>query len=91
MACAALPPLSAGCLNGVTRQLLLELGEGAIVERDVPVEALERASEAFVSSTVREVQPIATVNGITLPAAPGEITARLAKAFTQLTKTTPDP
>ncbi len=85
------PPLTAGCLNGVTRQLLLELGDGAIVERDVPVEALERASEAFVSSTVREVQPIATVNGIALPAVPGEITTRLAQAFTQLTKTTPDP
>src|SRR6185436_19581648 len=44
------PPLSAGCLNGVTRQLLLEIAPAAgivIEERDVPVETLRRADEAF--------------------------------------------
>jgi branched-chain amino acid aminotransferase len=89
------PPLAAGCLNGVTRQLILELGNGEagipIEERDVPVEALGRADEAFVSSTVREVQPIATVDGVALPAAPGPITTKLADAFTALTKRDPDP
>ena len=37
------PPLSAGCLNGVTRQLLLEIAPAVgvpIEERDVPVDAL---------------------------------------------------
>ena len=56
------PPLSAGCLNGVTRQLLLEIGPAIgipVEERDVPVGMLAIADEAFVSSTVREVQPIA--------------------------------
>jgi branched-chain amino acid aminotransferase len=88
------PPLSAGCLNGVTRQLLLEVGSEigiAIEERDVPVDALRRADEAFVSSTVREAQPIASVDGLALPAAPGPITCRLAVAFTELTKRDPDP
>jgi branched-chain amino acid aminotransferase len=88
------PPLSAGCLNGVTRQLLLEVGSEigiAIEERNVPVDALRRADEAFVSSTVREVQPIASVDGLALPAAPGSITSRLAVAFTALTKRDLDP
>jgi len=89
------PPLAAGCLNGVTRQLILELGNGEagvpIEERDVPVEALGRASEAFVSSTVREVQPIATVDGVALPEAPGPVTTKLAAAFTALTKRDPNP
>jgi branched-chain amino acid aminotransferase len=89
------PPLSAGCLNGVTRQLLLELGNGElgipIEERDVPVATLADAEEAFVSSTVREVQPIATVDGINLPAAPGPITTKLAEAFKALTHRDPDP
>ena len=89
------PPLAAGCLNGVTRQLILELGNGEaevpIEERDVPVEALGRASEAFVSSTVREVQPIAAGDGVALPAAPGPVTTKLAEAFTALTQRDPNP
>lgn len=89
------PPLAAGCLNGVTRQLLIELGNNEIgipiEERDVPVAALAQAEEAFVSSTVREVQPIATVDGVALPAAPGPITTKLAAAFTALTKRDPNP
>jgi branched-chain amino acid aminotransferase len=82
------PPVTAGCLNGVTRQLLLELGRAngvEIEERDVPVGALRDAEEAFVASTVREVQPIATVDGKPLPASPGPITQQLAAAFTELT------
>ena len=88
------PPLSAGCLNGVTRQLILELGSEIgipIDERDVPVTALGRADEAFVSSTVREVQPIASVDGVALPRAPGPVTNKLAAAFTALTKRDVDP
>jgi len=88
------PPLAAGCLNGVTRQLLLQLGGEIgieIAERDVPVGALRDADEAFVSSTVREVQPIAAVDGHALPAVPGPITSRLAAAFTELTKRDLDP
>jgi branched-chain amino acid aminotransferase len=88
------PPLTAGCLNGVTRQLLLVVSEEigvSIAERDVPVDALARADEAFVSSTVREVQPIATVDGVALPAAPGPTTTRLAEAFSALTKRDLDP
>jgi branched-chain amino acid aminotransferase len=88
------PPLSAGCLNGVTRQLLLELGNEIgipIEERDVPVHSLGLAWEAFVSSTVREVQPIASVDGLALPVAPGPITSRLAIAFTELTTRDLDP
>ncbi|MDQ1509937.1 MAG: branched-chain amino acid aminotransferase, partial [Actinomycetota bacterium] len=88
------PPLSAGCLNGVTRQLVLQLGaevEIPIAERDVPVGALRDADEAFVTSTVREVQPIAAVNGRALPAVPGPLTSRLAAAFTELTQRDLDP
>jgi branched-chain amino acid aminotransferase len=84
------PPLSAGCLNGVTRQLLLEAGL-PIEERDVPVASLRNAEEAFVSSTTREVQPIASVDGVTLSAVPGPITARFAAAFTSLVARDLDP
>ena len=88
------PPVSAGCLNGVTRQLLLDLGSAngiPIAERDVPVGALRDAEEAFVASTIREVQPIAKVDGHALPRAPGPVTEKLAALFTDLTNRDLDP
>ncbi|HEX7094990.1 MAG TPA: aminotransferase class IV [Acidimicrobiales bacterium] len=73
------PPVSAGCLAGVTRELVIEL-VGAD-EHDVPVDALRRAREAFLTSTTRGVQPIATVDGAPLPACPGAHTRRAADAL----------
>ena len=55
------PPLSSGCLAGVTRDLLLELLD--VVEDDLPLSALASADEAFLSSSTREVQPISAVDG----------------------------
>ena len=55
------PPLSSGCLAGVTRDLLLELLD--VVEEDMPLSALASAREAFLSSSTREVQPISAVDG----------------------------
>jgi branched-chain amino acid aminotransferase len=88
------PPLSAGCLNGVTRQLLLEIAPDTgvpIEERDVPVDALRRADEAFVTSTVRELQPIVSVDRVALASCPGPVTERLSAAFTDLTRRVVDP
>jgi branched-chain amino acid aminotransferase len=83
------PPLSAGCLPGVTRQLLLELGVAE--EEDVPVGALHRADEAFLTSSTRDVHPVATVDGADLPAAPGPLTKTAAEAFHELCARDPDP
>jgi branched-chain amino acid aminotransferase len=88
------PPASAGCLLGVTRALLLELCRElgiAAEERDVEVGALARAGEAFLASTTREVQPIAHVDGVALPAAPGPVSTKLAAAFKDLVARSPDP
>ena len=63
-----------GCLLGVTRALVLELcGELglACAEQPLPMVALAQADEAFLTSTVREVQPITAVDGRALPRAPG--------------------
>ncbi len=88
------PPAEAGCLLGVTRALVLELAAGmgiAIEEAALPLDALHRADEAFLSSTTREVQAIGRVDGQTLPIAPGPLTTRLADAFTELVAGNPDP
>ena len=88
------PPESSGCLLGVTRALVLELaGQLGIdaVEADRPVDVLAGAEEAFLSSTTREVQAIAHVDGIAVRHAPGPVTARLADAFTALVALDVDP
>jgi branched-chain amino acid aminotransferase len=88
------PPASAGCLLGVTRALLLEVAHEAGIdcaERDVPVTALATSAEAFLSSTTREVQPIARVDGGALPAPPGPMATTLARAFRELVARDLDP
>ena len=76
------PPLSAGCLAGVTRALVVE--ELKVEERDLPADALGSASEAFLSSTTREVHPIRAVDSRELPECPGPETERAAAAIRAL-------
>jgi branched-chain amino acid aminotransferase len=88
------PPPSAGSLLGVTRALLLELGNQSGIpteERDVPVGALAQSDEAFLSSTTREVQPIARVDGARLREVSGAVSERLAAAFRHLVARDLDP
>jgi branched-chain amino acid aminotransferase len=84
------PPLSSGCLAGVTRALLLEAG--VAVEEDVPLSALAASSEAFLCSTTRDVHPISSVDGSPLGGAvPGPLTAAAAAAFAEAVRRSDDP
>ena len=83
------PPLSAGCLAGVTRDLVLELTDAS--EDDLPLAALAAADEAFLTSTTREVQPVRAVDGRVLPVAPGPRTKEAADAFVALVGREIDP
>ncbi|HEY8482467.1 MAG TPA: aminodeoxychorismate lyase [Spirillospora sp.] len=83
------PPLSSGCLAGVTRALVLEWFGGE--EEDVPLDDLYRADEAFLTSTTRDVQPIRAVDGTVLPAAPGPVTAKAMEAFAARSAELMDP
>src|SRR5215472_3193826 len=83
------PPLSAGCLAGVTRALVLEWVGAA--EDALPVAALSNADEAFLSGTTRDVQPIRHVDGVPLPAAPGPVTRKAAEIFALRSSESPDP
>jgi branched-chain amino acid aminotransferase len=83
------PPLSAGCLAGVTRALVLEW-VGA-VEEDLPIDRLTDADEAFLTGTTRDVQPIRKVNGSKLAAVPGPLTRKAAEVFGTRTAESPDP
>jgi branched-chain amino acid aminotransferase len=66
------PPLEDRILASITRAYLLEEGEGR--EAPCTLEDVAAAEEAFIASTVREVMPIAAVDEIALPAAPGPVT-----------------
>lgn len=83
------PPLSAGCLAGVTRALVIEWS-GA-VEQDLPLSALADADEVFLTGTTRDVQPIRFADGQALPAAPGPVTAKAAEVFAMRAAESPDP
>ena len=88
------PPLDGGCLAGVTRDLVLGLADrtGIVcMERAEPIDALARAEEAFLTSSTREVHPIAHVDGQALPQAPGPITTRLQAAWRELLAHDLDP
>jgi len=79
------PPLEAGILPGVTRQIVLELAaaaDTAASEEPVAVKDLLTADEAFITSTLKEVMPIATIDGRPVGAGrPGPVTLRLLHAI----------
>ena len=63
------PPLSAGCLPGVTRAILLEevrVPGIEIGERDLTLTDLEAADEVFITSTTRELLPVESVEGLNI-------------------------
>jgi branched-chain amino acid aminotransferase len=79
------PPLRAGILAGITREVLLELAPKAGVsarEADLPVADFLGADEAFVTSTLKEAAPIRAADGTPIGSGrPGPITLRLLQAF----------
>lgn len=55
------PPLAAGCLAGVTRDLVVEWCD--VDERDISMEEFAEADEIFLTSTTRDVQALHDVDG----------------------------
>ena len=73
------PALDAGILDSITRRRIVETLD--VEQGSYPLEDLLGAGEAFLASTVREVQPVTKVDAVTFDAAPGELTARAREAF----------
>ncbi len=89
------PPLSSGCLAGITRELVLELDGSpsgvSVTESDIAFDELATTLEAFLTSSTRDVQSIACVDGRDLPGAPGDATRAVAAAFADLKASRLDP
>jgi branched-chain amino acid aminotransferase len=81
---ARTPPLSSGCLAGVTREILLEQAPAwgvTLLEAPLTRADLEAADEIFLTSTTRQVQPVQAIESHKVPSAPGPITYRLRESF----------
>jgi branched-chain amino acid aminotransferase len=79
------PPLSSGCLEGVTRGVLMEIAAEAgttVVERALRPEDLYAADEVFITSTNRNVIGVKEIAGRIIGAGvSGELTKKLDAAF----------
>ena len=81
------PPVSSGCLPGVTRCLVLDLArdlgiradEDALSKRD-----LEETSEMFITSSIRGVQPVGALDDRSFAGTPGPVTRRIQEAYSDL-------
>lgn len=73
------PSLQLPILDSITRGRLVEALE--VEEGKFGVDDLRGASEAFLASTTREVQPISAVDGAALPAVPGPRAREAERAF----------
>ncbi len=85
----ATPPLTSGCLAGVSRQILLEESARSgvsITERTLTLEDFNYADEVFITSTTRHVQPISHIEKRAIKQAPGPVTQKLAAFFDSYVK-----
>ena len=88
------PPLSSGCLAGVTRALVIEICKKLgipVFEDNTELEFLEKVEFAFLTSTLREVQAIETVNGVMLPLVSSPIIKKIKCEFDRISTSDQDP
>jgi branched-chain amino acid aminotransferase len=77
------PPLNSGCLEGVTRGILMEIAPEAgvsVIEQALRTEDLYSSEEVFISSTNRNLISVGEIAGNKIPA-PGPVCERLNDLF----------
>jgi len=78
------PPLSSGCLEGVTRSVLLEIAPGAGVsmsEKSLTLEEFYAADEVFITSTNRSLLGVSEISGHRYSVVMGPVVQKLERAF----------
>jgi branched-chain amino acid aminotransferase len=85
------PPIEAGILPGITRGVVIELAPSLgikVAQEAVSVKRLLNAEEVFITNSVIEIMPIASVDGRTVGAGSrGKVTERIAEGYKKLTIT----
>jgi branched-chain amino acid aminotransferase len=89
------PPLSAGALYGITRQVVIELAEKSrlsVCEPNLTRYDLFNADECFLTGTGAEIVPIVKIDGRVIGTGkPGKLTKQLVSAYHALTKVSGEP
>ncbi len=83
------PPPSVGTLDGITRNVVMEIAEGIyeVCEKLFTLYDLYNAEECFLTGTAAEIIPVKKVDGrIIGDGVPGSITSSMTKKFRELTK-----
>jgi branched-chain amino acid aminotransferase len=79
------PPLSAGILAGITREVVLELARGLhldVHEETLSPDELRAADEVFITSSLKEVAAVKSIDGRPVGAGrPGPLTRKLGEAY----------
>ena len=79
------PALACGLLDGITRDIVLNLAQEAqipVAEGHFGVEEIRKAEECFLTNTSMEVMPVTMVDGYPIGnGAPGSITQQLHRLF----------
>lgn len=79
------PPLDVGILKGITRTVIAEVATAAglrVLELPLNEEALKRADEVFISSSIREIVPVVRVDEDVIGAGkPGPMYHRVRQLF----------
>lgn len=81
------PPVIEGALDGITRQVVLELAEKLkIKHRETPLAPYDlfTADECFLTGTGAELIPVGHADGRKVPQCPGPVYQALAMAFKEL-------
>lgn len=85
------PPVNAGILEGITRQVVIELAaemEIPLAEDNFALYQVYTADECFLTGTAAEIVPVARVDGRVIgDGKPGPITKRLMARFKEVTLT----
>ena len=78
------PPLSSGCLEGVTRDVLLEIAPHAgvpVSEKTLTMQDLYAADEVFITSTNRSLLGVSEISGRRYSVVAGPLVQKLEGAF----------
>jgi len=84
------PPVSAGALPGVTREVVMEIGEAiglTVREENLTRHDVYIADECFLTGTAAEIVPVSHCDGRQIGTACRPVTERIRKAFRRLTRT----
>lgn len=86
------PPLSDGILQGITREVVLDLArrDGLVTEESsITPESLREANEVFLTSTGMDVLPVTRVDGRTMGSGhPGPVTLALQRRYQEFVRET---